>query len=96
MKSESESIVSICFRKRFSGYSIRAGSTFQRSGGTIVRPKRIIQHEKFNLSTLDFDFALVKLSKPLTFSDKIQPIALINQDKIIEDGTNCLVSGWGR
>lgn len=37
-----------------------------------------------------------KLTDQLNFTSSIQPITLPNSDTEIEDGTICLVSGWGK
>lgn len=77
-------------------YSIRAGSTYHRNGGLIIKIKRIVSHECYNASSINFDFSLLELDASLTFSDQIQPIALANEDTIVEDGTLSLVTGWGK
>lgn len=78
-----------------SSLTIRAGSDLYRSGGVVVRVEKILQHEKFDYSKIDFDFSLLKLAAPLNFSDLIQPIALPSQDEIVEDDSLCIVTGWG-
>lgn len=75
--------------------SLRIGSSYRRSGGSIVNLSRVVQHKNYNPSRIDFDFSLLELSKPLTFNDQIQPIALPEADTVIQDGAVCLVSGWG-
>lgn len=68
--------------------SVRVGSTDNTIGGLTIGVKNIYMHQKY-------DFCLLKLSKSLTFSKSIQPIALPNEDTPVEDGTLCLTSGWG-
>lgn len=75
--------------------SIRAGSERYREGGVVIQVKTIIQHEKFDYFTIDFDFSLLELEQPLEFSDRIKAIALPEQDEKVEDETLCLVTGWG-
>lgn len=57
--------------------------------------KRIIMNRQYDTEMNDYDIALLELKKPLTLSDKIQPIPLANVNDKIPDGTMCLVSGWG-
>lgn len=57
--------------------------------------KRIIMNRQYDTDINDYDIALIELKKPLTLSNKIQPIPLANSSDKIRDGTMCLVSGWG-
>lgn len=75
--------------------TIRAGSNLYRAGGVVVKVEQILQHEKFDYSTIDYDFSLLKLAEPLTFSDSIKPIALPSQDEVVDDDSLCIVTGWG-
>lgn len=52
-------------------------------------------NSKFDRDTQDFDIALLELKTPLKFNDQVQPIPLVSEIDEIEDGTKCLVSGWG-
>lgn len=86
-----------CFR----GYTpneltVRIGSSFHASNGTVVKIKRTIEHESYGQSRYDYDYALIELEEPLNFTDSIQAVALPNNDVKIADETVCLVSGWGR
>lgn len=74
---------------------VRAGSDMTKSGGVLVGVQKIHQHEKYNNQLIDFDYSLLQLAQPLNFSKSIQPIGLPDQDDPVEDGTMCLVSGWG-
>ncbi|XP_055308748.1 trypsin-7-like [Sitodiplosis mosellana] len=84
-----------CSGDDLNAFSIRVGSTFHRHGGSIIKMKRIVSHPNFNSTSTNFDFALLKLAESLKFTDKIQPIALLNADAVVEDGTPSLVTGWG-
>lgn len=77
-------------------YAVRVGSSYRSRLGTLINVKRIFQHEKYDARNTDFDFNLLELEKTLEFNEKIQPIALPDEGIVIEDGTNCLVSGWGK
>lgn len=49
------------------------------------------------MSTFDFDFSLLKFTTPLAFdnSSTSAPIALPNENDVLQPGTICVVSGWG-
>lgn len=61
-----------------------------------VKPKRFIGHEKYDIWTSDYDFALVELDQPLKFSQQIKAITLPDEDTQFKDGTMCKVAGWGK
>lgn len=75
--------------------TIRVGSKSSRSGGTLVQVKQIIQPKEYDLPNHDYDFSLLELAEPLNFNNRIQTIALPNATDLVEDGSICLVSGWG-
>lgn len=75
---------------------MRVGSTAHNRGGTIVKLTSIVQHNEFISSLHQYDFSLLQLAEPLTFSRRIQPIALPTDDDIFNDGQFCSVSGWGK
>lgn len=52
----------------------------------------IIIHPKYNDITMENDLAIIKI-KPLVFTSKIQPIAILNQE--LPEGTRLTVKGWG-
>ncbi|XP_071389683.1 serine protease 33 [Centroberyx affinis] len=41
------------------------------------------------------DMALVRLSSPVTWSDRVRPICLPNSDTLFPGGMPCYVTGWG-
>lgn len=75
--------------------SVRVGSSFYASNGTVIKVKRTIEHEKYSSSRHDYDYALIELEEPLKFTKTIQAVALPEKDVAVPDGTTCLVSGWG-
>uniref|UniRef100_A0A182T724 trypsin n=1 Tax=Anopheles maculatus TaxID=74869 RepID=A0A182T724_9DIPT len=75
--------------------TVRVGSSEHADGGTVVRVARIVEHPNYDDSTIDHDYSLLELESELTFSDKVQPVALPEQDEQVEDGTMATVSGWG-
>ncbi|CAG2053116.1 unnamed protein product [Timema podura] len=74
---------------------VRAGSSFQGDGGSIHYIDTLISHSQFDIESVDYDIALLKVSSPFVFSDKIQPIRLPTQDEELIEGTMGTVTGWG-
>lgn len=91
------------FSRHFSGQkalylTVRVGSTnYDRNGpnGSLVEVEEIKQHQLYNFSSIDYDYSLLKLAKPLVFNDSVQPVKLPFIWNKLRDGTNCLVTGWG-
>ena len=44
------------------------------SDGEYVKVKKIYRHEKWNPHTVDYDFALLTLERPVSLSKKVQVI----------------------
>lgn len=42
------------------------------------------------------DIALIKLTKPIKFSDTVRPICLPTQGEALPVGKQCAAAGWGR
>lgn len=57
--------------------------------------KKIISHPDYNQMTFDYDIALLELSKPLEFTNTIQPICLPASSHVFPAGMACWVTGWG-
>jgi trypsin len=74
---------------------VRVGSSQHAEGGQLVNVKRVVQHEKFNYNTIDFDFSLLELAEELEFDTVKQKVKLPEQDEPVKDGTLCEVTGWG-
>jgi len=65
-------------------------------GAYRVQVAQIIQDSAYNADTLDRDFSILKLSTPVTFTNKVRPACLpplSDTDKYV--GANAIVSGWG-
>lgn len=84
-----------CFAAGFKHYKVRLGSTFRDEGGVQYRIKNATIHPKYNISTVDYDFAVVELDEEIKFSESIQPIALASPDIKLPDGAMLDVYGWG-
>lgn len=89
-----------CFFSRRSAASdltVRVGSSSPKEGGEMVKVIETIRHDKYNSKDYDFDFALLKLEKNLTWSDKINYIDMPREnDVILNEGDLCNVSGFGK
>lgn len=68
---------------------------FPNSDGTVVKVAKVIEHPKFNGDTFDYDFAILKLEKPLTLSRTVKTIKLPKEGFSVQPGTQCTVSGFG-
>ena len=68
------------------------GSTAQR-----VRVTEVIPMPKYGRlgREMSNDVMLLKLERPLTFSDEVSPICLPSQFKSIASGRRCFSTGWG-
>jgi trypsin len=76
-----------------SSFSVRAGSTYSNTGGTIYSATRIIVNSNYSSNTQDYDVALVQVSTAFSFDTTRQPITLESNDVAV--GTNVVVTGWG-
>jgi len=56
----------------------------------------IVVHPNFQYFAGRNDIAIVKLAKPIKFTDTIRPICLPEQGAAIPVGRTCVASGWGR
>ncbi|XP_070826706.1 transmembrane protease serine 13a [Chaetodon trifascialis] len=57
--------------------------------------KTILLNENYNSRTNDQDVALLKLTSPVVFDDKVQPACLPTNDQQFPQGTKCWTSGFG-
>lgn len=65
--------------------------------GEKVKVKRIIQHEMFGDTPIqwDFDLSLIELMTPITFSNTKRVVSLPSSGERVKKGALCFVSGWG-
>ncbi|EDO38278.1 predicted protein [Nematostella vectensis] len=59
----------------------------------VIPVERIISHANYSYNTVDYDYALLKLTRPLNFTQYVQPVCLPDSD--FPAGTLCYVTGWG-
>lgn len=74
---------------------VRVGSSFKAKDGELVQVEEVTVHPKYNPKTVDYDFALLKLSKSLEFGENVNAVKLPKKNDRPEAGTLCTVSGWG-
>ncbi|XP_041799365.1 trypsin-2-like isoform X2 [Chelmon rostratus] len=58
-----------------------------------ITSSRVIRHPNYNGYYIDNDIMLIKLSRPATLNQYVQPVAL--PTSCAPAGTMCTVSGWG-
>ncbi|XP_063697121.1 trypsin-4-like [Culicoides brevitarsis] len=86
-----------CFQNALAGaLKVRVGSSSVGGNeGKIYQVSKITNHPKYNFETYDFDFSIVQLSSPISYSNKVQPVSLPENEEPEVEGTECIVSGWG-
>ena len=75
---------------------IRAGSSSQRTGGTVHEIKRIARHPSYskNSCTISHDLSLITVYNAFPFGDNVKFIQVADEDP--KDGEVVAVAGWGR
>lgn len=76
-------------------YLVRTGSPRKSRSGELHEVEQLIRHPRYDENTLDSDFMLIKLKKPMTFSKQQQTIQLASDDGKIRVGSEVLTSGYG-
>lgn len=74
---------------------VRVGATHVGKDGQLVGVMKIIEHEDYNIPSLNNDIALLFLDKDLIFDDTHQPIPLPIHGRNVPAGSIALVTGWG-
>ncbi|XP_068083832.1 trypsin-7 [Anabrus simplex] len=75
--------------------TIRAGTSSRGSGGTVHQAVEIVEHPNFDYWTLDYDFALIRVSTPFPVGSNVRKIELPSQGEAVAAGTSAVVTGWG-
>lgn len=78
-----------------SDLSVRSGSSFHKFGGQVVKVLMIIQHRRFNHTSLDSDISLLLLETEIRLGPKSKIIKLIDDNVHILEYQKAVVSGWG-
>ncbi|EDV35248.1 uncharacterized protein Dana_GF22294 [Drosophila ananassae] len=75
--------------------SVRVGTTNQYAGGKIAHVESVTVHPSYD--NLKNNLAIIRLSEPLTFTDRIQAIEVADSGEALpEAGSEVSVAGWGR
>jgi len=74
-----------------------AGTHLYISGGERLDVAAIHTHPDYNQATMENDFALLRLSRPVTTGGTaaVQPVALADANTQVAAGTKACVTGWG-
>ncbi|XP_043063876.1 trypsin alpha-like [Drosophila ficusphila] len=72
---------------------VRVGSSLANSNGTLIQVAAIKSHEDYPDPLKNNDIAVMRLSKPLQFSSKVQAIPLAERNP--SPGTLAMAFGWG-
>ncbi|KAF7988205.1 hypothetical protein HCN44_007699 [Aphidius gifuensis] len=77
-------------------YSVRSGSSYRSSEGKIHQVTKIIVHDDFNATIVDYDIAVIQVDPLFEFDDSRQPVKLpdLNGQDNDDDNTGTVV-GWG-
>ncbi|CAG7785692.1 unnamed protein product [Allacma fusca] len=81
----------------YDGYQVVAGAQSVQKNETTqqrITALRFVSHPDFNLSLVNDDVAVMTLSSPLVFNDRVKPLRLpaANANPV---GQLCVTSGWG-
>ncbi|XP_036413472.1 transmembrane protease serine 4a isoform X2 [Colossoma macropomum] len=77
-----------------SRWRVMAGRTYLSTlGGSSV--DKIIVNDNYNAARNDYDIAMMKLSKPLTFGASVKPVCLPPHNLGLTGGAPLVVTGWG-
>ena len=57
---------------------------------------QVCTHPKYDDRTMDYDIALLRLDKAVSYSDAMRPICLPSSTENFPSGTQCVVTGWGK
>lgn len=69
-------------RRSSSVLSVRVGSSFIGTGGTLRNVDKVHQHPRYDIVTINFDFAILELLTTLPSGPRIQTIALSDADPV--------------
>jgi len=89
-----------CATTRPSAYSVVLGvfakAKNDEPGEIISNVTEVYQHPKYSSSKLTSDIALMKLGKPIEYTDHISPLCLPTQNEALpKAGTDVQIIGWG-
>lgn len=74
---------------------VRIGSSLKQNGGQLLRVIGINIHPDYTSVTLDYGVSLLQLQEKIVFTKYVQPIPLVVDNQRVNDGTKCVITGWG-
>lgn len=81
-------------------YTVKMGDIYMRHTSDMavkIPVKDIVIHKDYNpLGLIENDIALVLLEFPVNFSTHIHPVCLPEKAFLVQAGTECWVTGWGK
>lgn len=81
-------------------YTVKMGITQLQQTSTMavtVPVQDIVIHKYYNpIGIIENDIALALLAFPVNFSASIQPVCLPEKAFMVQAGTECWVTGWGK
>lgn len=82
----------------WSVYSIRSGSIYHNTSGTLHTVANLVRHEDYGLDIWRHpvnDIAVIRVNESFIFDKTRQPIELFNEEEESPVGAMATVSGWG-
>lgn len=76
-------------------YRVRLGSSYSASGGSIFNLRSLLNHPDYVDRTLVNDVAILKLLRPIIFSDIMKAARIPSSAYVVADDTELTVVGWG-
>lgn len=81
-------------------YTTKLGDIFMKHTSRMaveIPVQDIVIHQHYNpIGLIENDIALVLLEFPVNFSSHIQPVCLPKKAFMVQAGTECWVTGWGK
>lgn len=81
-------------------YTAKLGDIVMKSTSRMaieIPVQDIVVHQDYNpIGLIENDIALVLLEFPVNFSSHIQPVCLPKKAFMVQTGTECWVTGWGK
>ena len=71
-----------------------------KSNDNLAQPKVYTAHPKYNSRAIDYDYAFIELTEPLTFTEFVRPITIVPPNENSNNnnelyGETAVTSGWG-
>lgn len=82
----------------YGAYSVNAGSSHTRKGGSYHYVKKVVVHEKYGTSKDGLpinDIALMEVYPPFELDETRKAVPLVNKGKLLTPGLHGMISGWG-